>query len=142
MSETTKEHLTTIYERHHSLTPALVVDESRDPDAPLHNRFEWDDTTAGEAYRRTQAAALIRSVHIKFTAKPDSGTPELKVRAFVSLREDGEYLPSEEVAESPEMTATALGVMEMEWRQLRRRYQAHAEFWALIQGDTQQREAS
>lgn len=127
-----RSELTTIYERHRSLTPALVVDEARDPAAALHNRFEWDDGVAGEAYRRDQAAALIRSVHIRFTPEPDKPAHEVKVRAFVSAYENGQYYPSEEVGRVPEMTAAVLAHMQREWRQLRLRYEAHAEFWALI----------
>lgn len=135
MSAAVKEHLTTIYERHHSLTPRLVVDEARDPAHPLHDRFEWDDSIAGEMHRRTQAAALIRSVHITFAPRPESSASELKVRAFVALREEGEYVPTDEVSKSAHLTAMALALMEREWRQLRRKYQAHAEFWSLIERD-------
>lgn len=134
MSDVLREHLTTIYERHHSLTPHLVVEESRDPAAPLHDRFEWDDTIAGEAYRRNQASALIRSVHIRFAPEPEKPAHEVKVRAFVSLHDEGQYLPAEDVGRSTRLTAVALAQMEREWRQMRRKYQAHAEFWALIRG--------
>ena len=65
--------LTASYIRNGQLTPQIVVDEARPETAPLHDRFEWDDATAGEAYRRTQAADLIRSVRIVFTDKEPSG---------------------------------------------------------------------
>lgn len=52
--------LTDIYRARGELTPQLVVDEARPKDAPLHDRFEWDNKVAGEAYRRVQAQQLIR----------------------------------------------------------------------------------
>lgn len=45
------------------LTPKRLVDASRSPTSPLHNEFEWDDTTAAERYRENQASCVIR--HIK-----------------------------------------------------------------------------
>lgn len=46
------------------LTPVAVVDEARNPDSPLHGRFEWDDGVAAEQYRLSQAEVLIRRVRI------------------------------------------------------------------------------
>ncbi len=71
-----------IYERHGRLTPALVVDEARDEIHPLHGHFEWDDTVAGEEYRRVQASRLIR-VKVKVLHMPDR--PPIYARAFVHI---------------------------------------------------------
>lgn len=49
-----------IYDQHQQLTPAIVVDEARDAAHPLHSRFDWNDATAGEAWRRQQAHELIQ----------------------------------------------------------------------------------
>jgi hypothetical protein len=38
-----------------SLTPAVVVEESRDEAALLHPMFEWDDASAAERYRQGMA---------------------------------------------------------------------------------------
>lgn len=46
-----------------TLTPGLVVDESRPEDAALHPAFEWDDPTAAEKYREDQARRIIRNVY-------------------------------------------------------------------------------
>jgi hypothetical protein len=42
------------------LTARSILDEARDPNNPLHEAFTWDDHSAAEAHRRTQAGALIR----------------------------------------------------------------------------------
>lgn len=65
------------------LTPRNLVDESRPEDAPLHKCFEWDDTTAAEKWRETQAAYIIRSVEVVIEQSP---TP---TRAFVATVSDG-----------------------------------------------------
>lgn len=49
---------------HHHLTPALVVDESRPEEAPLHPVFEWRDPVAAEQWREHQAASLMRRVRV------------------------------------------------------------------------------
>ena len=45
-------------------TPQALLDESRDPSAPLHNEFDWDDTVAAEKWRIEQARMLIKDVRI------------------------------------------------------------------------------
>lgn len=64
------------------LHPKHVVAAARDPANPLHNKFEWDDKKASEAYRLQQAMELIRQV--TFLPK---GADE-PVRAYVSLSSD------------------------------------------------------
>jgi len=44
------------------LTPSAVVEDAKDPDAPTHHCFEWDDNKAAESYRIEQARTLITSV--------------------------------------------------------------------------------
>ena len=34
------------------LTPSAVVESARDEGSPLHDKFEWDDGVAAEAWRR------------------------------------------------------------------------------------------
>lgn len=47
-----------------AFTPHHVLDDARDPDSPLHNHFEWDDTTAAEQHRLQQARTLINGLRI------------------------------------------------------------------------------
>lgn len=44
-----------------ALTAAVVAD-ARSEDSPLHPFFDWNDYTAAEKYRRSQAKDLIRAV--------------------------------------------------------------------------------
>ena len=64
-----------------NLSPVAVVDAARAADHPLHDRFEWDDSKAGEAYRIEQARRMIRAV----VTVVNAAGAEIKTRAFVAL---------------------------------------------------------
>lgn len=49
-------------EKEGRLTADELVDVSRPEEAPLHNEFEWDDSIAGENWRKQQARCLINSL--------------------------------------------------------------------------------
>lgn len=59
-----------------------VVDFARDPESPLHRRFDWDDTTAAAKYRLQQAGEVIR---IAVVVVPSI---DKAVRVYVSLEND------------------------------------------------------
>lgn len=65
------------------LSPASLLDASRDENAPLHGEFEWRDDVAAEQYRLTQAGGIIRNVY-RITVETQGKAP---VRAFVSTGE-------------------------------------------------------
>lgn len=131
-----KDELAAIYREHSKLTSELVVDVARDSRHPLHNRFEWDDSVAGEKYRQVQASELIRSVKVKFAPTPE-GDERPAVNAFHSVPTPAgrTYVPVEQVAEDPFQRQLVLQAAEREWRDLRRRYSHLQEFIAMIQRD-------
>lgn len=53
------------------LRPGDVVDAARDEESPIHAWFEWDDSTAAEAYRVDQARDLIKSVRVIRDDRPE-----------------------------------------------------------------------
>lgn len=63
-AQTAGEELARIKAEHGFLQPAVVVDESRPDDAPLHPAFEWRDPVAAEQWREHQATAIIRRVRV------------------------------------------------------------------------------
>lgn len=66
------------------LTPAAVLNASRDEHSLLHNEFEWDDTIAAEKYRYSQARAIIQNLTI-VTKTTDVDEREKQAdRAYVS----------------------------------------------------------
>lgn len=131
-----RQQLQSIYEKHSDLTPEILVREARPKRHPLHDRFEWDDAIAGESWRRHQAHELITSVRI--TYRSDSGAHR-DVRAFLAVpREDRQqpsYEPVNEIAVDPFKARLVLSEMERDWRNLKGRYEALAEFWQLVRTD-------
>jgi hypothetical protein len=130
-----RELLQGIYNDRGRLTPALVVEEARPDDSPLHDRFEWDNEVAGEEYRRHQARQLIRSVKVVYSTTDDGD--DKKVRAFTAIHhETGHvYEPTERVAQDPFLTKVALQDMKRRWIALKRQYESFDEFWQLVQED-------
>ena len=80
------EELARIEKEKGSLTPEMVVDESREEDAPLHPVFEWNDRKAAERYRIVQAGSLIRNVTFKIKEAPRMEP----TRAFVNVAPVGQ----------------------------------------------------
>lgn len=134
MTSALQTHLQSIYDQSGKLTPELVVDVAKDESHPLHHRFEWDDTIAGEKYRRSQASELIRSVEVVYK---DKNTVTQRVRAFHAVtRIDGaSYVPVTEVAENPDMQAMVLAAAEREWKTLKKKYAHLTEFLDLVSAD-------
>lgn len=62
------------------LSPATLLDASRDEKSPLHGEFEWRDDVAAEKYRLGQAHDLIRNLRVVVERK--DGT-EVRERSFV-----------------------------------------------------------
>lgn len=124
--------LMSIYQSHGTITPALVVAESVDPLAPLHDRFEWDDAKAAQRDRETTAARLIRQVHV--TRITDSQRGPVRVRAFlpIDLTDEDEdtdgptpwtYAAIDDL--SSRAVSAILAQMEKDVASLRRKYRDH-----------------
>ncbi len=131
-----RDELLAVRDQQGRLTPQLVVDTARDPGHPLHSRFEWDDSVAGEAWRRQQAHELIRKAKVVYREASEA-EPEKSVRAFVAVRaEEGHVFdPVEEVAGDPFRRRLALADMEREWKALLKRYQEFEEFLSMVRQD-------
>lgn len=122
--------LTTIREERGTLTPALLVDLARDPQHPLHSRFEWADSVAAHKWRLEQAGQLLR-----VTYRPDPKTPS-DLRAFVALKGEespsSEYVPTHEALEDPFTRELLLRRMKREAKTFADRYKHMAEFAAVV----------
>lgn len=136
MSGDLRSHLEAIRAQYGSLRPQCVVEEARDVTHPLHSRFEWDDSVAGEAYRLHQARQLIRSVKIVYKETDESG-PAKSARAYVSLTDDTEqaYEPVDEVARDPFKRQLVLNNMQREWKALFNRYKEFEDFTEMVRRD-------
>lgn len=130
--------LEALYERNLRLTPADVVEAARPVDAPLHDRFEWDDEIAGEAYRLEQARSLIRRVRIRIENEDDE---PISIPRFVSIPRPNatrSYVPVEDVRENPFTTKLLLLQAERDWRALKRRYAHLVSFMAQVADEAAQ----
>jgi hypothetical protein len=63
-AQTAGSELDRIRQRDGTIIPAVVVDEARPEEAPLHPAFEWRDSVAAENYRQHQASTLIKVVRV------------------------------------------------------------------------------
>lgn len=59
-----KEELERLEKQHGYLTAKSVLDSAKTVDSPLHDWFEWDDSTASEKYRLMQARMLMTRVKV------------------------------------------------------------------------------
>lgn len=119
-----------------TLTPEVVVDAAREPDHPLHSRFEWDDSVAAEKYRRDQAHQIIQKAKISYQPHGEDGPPRL-VRAFHAVRAgDGHvYEPTEKVVEDPFTQRLVLADMERRWKELYEQFKEFSEFLDMVRRD-------
>jgi hypothetical protein len=131
-----REGLWDIYERNGELHPELVVEESTPEDAPLHDRFEWDDGLAAQAYRLGQASDMIRSVKIRFSH--DQRGNARKVNQWLSIEpEDGTrrtYRPVEELVMEDIPYEIKLREFKREWKRFEARYGDLKEFGQIVRG--------
>jgi hypothetical protein len=105
------------------LEAKAVVDASRDPGAPLHGIFEWNDRKAATAWRVEQAKYVIRSVEIVIDRGAEESPP---IRAFVSVQrdEDRSYTSTVHALAVPDLRAQ---VLDQAWRELEAWRRRHAE---------------
>jgi len=66
-----------------NLTPEAVLKNARSESSPIHDRFTWDNTVAGERYRLIEAAMLIRTV--KVSVEMHDQDDLIVTRAFVNV---------------------------------------------------------
>lgn len=127
-----------IYDQHGELTAELVVETARDENHPLHSRFEWDNAAAGDQWRKSQAAELIRSVKVVYKEATDKEEART-VRAFHAVRtpKGQAYQPADKIAEDPFTRQLVLNDMRRDWEALKRRYERFSEFTEMIRADVE-----
>lgn len=118
------EHLAALHDRSpDGLSPALIVDDARSDDSPLHPIFTWDDSVAAEKWRHEEARMLVRHIRVEYVA--DDGASDKRPHAFISVteRSSGEprWLPNVEVLSDEEYRGQVLdkaidGLVEWRWR--------------------------
>lgn len=134
-TDSLRDILLAVRDEHGSLTARLLVDVARDPEHPLHHRFDWDDTKAAEKWRLEQAGALLRVTYAPIPGKPRD------MRAFMAVRGDdaptSEYVPTEEALTDEFTRSLLIRQFDREWKAFKRRYSDLVEFADLILSDLQ-----
>lgn len=114
-----------IERQHGRLTPALVVEDARDPTSPLHDKFTWDQAVAAEQHLLTQARLLIRSVRVsvliddvrvsavKYVRDPHAAAKEQGYRSVVRIRTDREMAQATLLQELDRLDAVLMRVRRL-----------------------------
>lgn len=76
-------HLHGLERKYGILDAAVVVEDARDAESPLHRYFQWDNNVAAEEYRLEQARRLLRAVVMDSPARPNE-----TIRAFLMVETD------------------------------------------------------
>lgn len=98
--------LDAICEKHGRVTVDDVLASARTPKSPLHKFFEWDDSRAGEQWRRHQALNMIQASKFVVTlteakSPPDARGERVEVRRLVSaFRGEGFRMRAEALSDA------------------------------------------
>lgn len=106
-----------------NLRPESVLEAARPASSPLHKYFDWDDTSAAEAWRLAQARSMIREVHVIIQHEDK---PEIRTRAIVSVvKSSGRSLEGIETAMGDEEYQQQLLTKALQELNIFRRKYAH-----------------
>lgn len=107
---------------HGAITPAIIVEDARGEESPLHPAFEWDDAKAAEQYRLKQAGTMLRAlvVTVEEAEKPKP------TRAYVNISEvsekQGRFIAVGRALSHEDTRQIVLMHALMELSQFRRKY--------------------
>jgi hypothetical protein len=119
------EELDRIRRRDGTIAPAVVVDEARPQDAPLHPAFTWNDPVAAEQWREHEARRLIR--HVRVVTPP--AEPRPPSRAVIGPRVEQPEEPVETYDPLAHDVSLAVGALTETRRQIEQlRMKAAARF--------------
>jgi hypothetical protein len=132
-----EKELLRIQRKYGTLTPPLIVQESRPQGAALHKHFVWNDTKAGKAYREWQARQIIAVVTFQH---PEMDAP---VRTFqnVTLERPGEdgtaesyhvYMRTVDILKNPEARHQLLERAHREASEWAHRYKSLVELAEIV----------
>ena len=112
--------------RYDAIKAEDLVTAAKDPTCPLHAEFEWDNDTAADKYRITQARYLLRSINVVYL---DKGGNEIETRAFShvydSQEDDQVYVPASKVWSNREFSNQVKEDAHKEMEQWIHRYEQY-----------------
>ncbi|MCV7076714.1 hypothetical protein [Mycobacterium szulgai] len=93
-----------VQERDGVCTPAAFVAEAADPASPIHDLFDWDDTSAAHRWREYQARVIIGQVRIEVNGSRAPAHVHVTVTRGDGQRKQG-YVPLETALGDDELRA-------------------------------------
>lgn len=117
-------------EKIENLTPENVVDVARNENNVMHDMFEWDDSIAGEKYRKTQASRILAAIQVKIIVDNE---PNKQVRAFVTTKRDSNFKPIEKVVKNVDQYALLLDKAYRELNYIKIKYENLKEIQELLE---------
>lgn len=84
--------LTDIYE---SVSKEELVDFARDSDSPLHSFFDWNNRSAAEKYRQSQAGYMFRMIQIEVRVSKAIVVPMNIVSSIKDEVGNRRYIPTQ-----------------------------------------------
>lgn len=112
--------LQSLEKQHGALTPQLVVDAARSVDSPLHDSFDWNDESAADKYRLSQARQMITTVQVEFADRTQDAFFHVQVSGPSGSQ--GMYLSSEKVISDIELHAQVVDKARQELEYWQRKY--------------------
>ncbi len=89
LSKMNQKYMKNLLKRTGSFIPSDILRKAEDPECPLHDSFEWEDSTAAHEYRLIQARKIIRRYNVLIEEQD-----EMVVHVpIVSGSGEGEYKP-------------------------------------------------
>lgn len=101
------------------LHPPDVVEKARDKSHPLHNDFDWNDTSAAQKHREWQARQLIRYA-VRILPTPDGDARTVKV--FSRLHGEQGYRSTAVLLEDRDLRERLLETALAELLRFRKKY--------------------
>lgn len=111
-----------IEEENGYISPAMVVERSKEKGALLHDQFEWDDEIAGGKYREIQARGIMRNLIVSIEGNNMSSN----TRGLVHVQKG--YNSVDRVIKVPETRELLFKKAIEELEAFKRKYQDLLEF--------------
>ena len=109
----------------HEYSLSDVVEKAKDKNSEMHSIFEWDDSVAGEEYRKIQAGKMVRNLVI---VRNDETEEKTNVRYFVSTgKRDSTYTPTRLVVRNQDAYEQLLERAYAELRAFKEKYSTLSE---------------
>lgn len=107
-----------------------VVKKAKDENSEMHSIFEWDDSIAGEEYRKIQAGKMVRNLVI---VRNDETEEKTNVRYFVSTgKRDSTYTPTRLVIRNQDAYEQLLERAYAELRAFKEKYSTLSELEEIL----------